>query len=353
VHSDAGVDAPPPPTGDAGEPCTPPGTCAPGLFCNATGTCQVSACAGKTQRPLPYAIANDFETIFTIGPEKDNFTIIPSGAECDSTTYPPIPNTGMGAGDAGTDAATDAAADGASSDAASDAATDASYPTLDDGGVEIVTYPSAPSCYEFLFDPSCQAGLQGLCWAGAEFTNSAATAAAAAEGHVTSSAVGVCVAPAATVISFWARSSAAGSIVKFGSSRPGACGVMPIREADGGSPDPATEQAQCPGSTEFYIALSTSWQQYTISLAPNEPYNDEPGAGGGVWNAFSLVVEPEFFVAGAYIFVKDVVWSNPSAGFDAGVSGDDGGGVDASGGDDASGDDGSAADGSTADAPSE
>jgi hypothetical protein len=304
-----GYEAGPIATGDAGEPCTQPNlTCAPGLYCDPTGTCQVSKCAGKPNKALPYAAAADFETVFTIGPEKDNFTIIASGAECDSTTYPPIPDTGLGDGGA--------AADGAAPDGAPP---DASFPTLDDGGVEIVTYAPPPSCYEFLYAPSCLSGSVGLCWAGAEFTNSAATAAAAADGHPSASAVGVCVAPGATAVSFWARSSVAGSIVKFGSSRPGACVKIPIVAPDGGPPDPATEQQACPGATEFYIALTTSWAQYTVSLAAGEAYDDEPGAGGGVWNAFSLVLEPQQFVGGAYVFVKDIVWSNPSASADAGA----------------------------------
>ena len=326
--------SPPPPTGDAGEACTQPGgTCGPGLFCSAEGICQVSYCTGKPQRALPYNIGTDFDTVFTIGPEKDNFTLIPSGVDCDSTTYPTLPNTGLG--DGGPDAG------------------DAGYPTLDDGGVEIVTYPTPqPSCYEFLYDPSCETGTQGLCWAGAVFTNSPATAAAAPGAVVTSSAVGVCLAPGATAISFWAKSSVAGTVVKFGSSRPGACLVTPLLE-DGGIPDPATEQSVCAGDTEFYLQLLTEWQNYWLSLRPGEPYDDEPGAGGGVWNAFSVVVEPEDVVGGAYVFVKDIVWSNPSDGYDAGIISPDSG-TDASG-EDASTDAGSdtGTDAGLSDAPSD
>jgi hypothetical protein len=306
AEASAPVDTgPPPPTGDAGEACTPPDqACGPGLYCNG-GICAVSYCSGKPLGALPYNIANDFGTVFTIGPEKDNFTVIPSGADCDSTTYPPLPNTGLG--DGGTDGG------------------DAGFPTLDDGGVEIVTFPTPqPSCYEFLYDPSCETGAQGLCWAGAVFTNSPATAAAAPGAVVTTSAVGACVAPGATTISFWAKASLDGAIVKFGSSRPGACLVTPILEADGGIPDPAAERAVCPSDTEFYLRLSTEWQNYWLNLPAGEPYNDEPGAGGGVWNAFSVVVEPEDIIGGSYIFVKDIVWSNPADGYDGGVGTDSG-----------------------------
>jgi hypothetical protein len=323
---DSPAESSPTPTGDAGEPCTPPGnTCAPGLYCGA-GTCQVSSCQGKAAKSLPYAIASDFGTIYTIGPERDNFAIVASGADCDATTFPPLPNTGLG--DAGVPGDAGAPGDGG-------APGDAGYPTLSDGGVQIVTYPAPPSsCYELVYDPSCVTGPQGLCWAGAIFTNSPATAAAAPGAVVTPSAVGVCVAPGATAISFWARSSVPGVVIKFGSSRPGACLVTPILEADGGVPDPGTQQATCPGDTEFYLALTTQWQNYMVSLPPGEPYDDEPNSGGGVWNALSVVVEPQSFVGGSYILIKDIVWSDPSDGFDAGVgpsseAGTDGGGTDA------------------------
>jgi hypothetical protein len=90
-------------------------------------------------------------------------------------------------------------------------------------------------------------------------------------------------------------------------------------EADGGIPDPAAEQSECPGDTEFFIQLTTEWQNYKVSFSAAEPYDDEQGTGGGVWNAFSLIVEPEYFLGGSYIFVKDIVWGNPAVGYNAGV----------------------------------
>jgi hypothetical protein len=334
--NDAGMEAAPPPEcGEAGECCGQPGnTCAPGLYCAGGSVCTPSFCTtAKPTGALPYNIASGFNTVYSIGQEADNFLILtPSAADCNATTYPPILNTGLQA---------DAAAlpDGSV------------YPVLEDGGMDMVTYPPSAPCYGFLFDPSCITGTNGLCWAGAVFTNSAATAATAPSANPSSSTVGSCIAPGATAISFWARASVPGTIVKFGSTRQGACTTQnPIKEADGGIADPTTEQTLCPNDTEFYIQLSTDWQNYWVSLAAGEPYNDEPSAGGAVWNAFSVVVEPQFFAGGAYVFVKDIVWSNPTIGFDGGVvaAPEDAGASDgASGGSMDGSPDGGATDGST------
>jgi hypothetical protein len=291
-------------TGALGETCTTPGnTCDTGLFCNEAKRCQTDLCSGKPLKALPYPIKNDFATVYTIGPEKGNFAILPASPDCDSTTFPAIPDTGLG-----------------------DSGTDAALPTLLDGGVQTVTYASTPACYEILYDPSCINGSQGVCWAGAIFTNSEATAAAAANGNTSAAAVGVCLASGANQITFWARSSNPAAVVKFGSSRPGACTVNPITDGDGGPPNRATEQSSCPRATEFFLHLSSEWRQYTVSMADDEPYNNEPAAGGGVWNSFSIVVEPAPFAGGGYILVKDVVWGNsngiPDAGTDAAVAPD-------------------------------
>jgi hypothetical protein len=292
---DTGTDAE---TGDAGEPCTPPNSsCNPGLYCSSiSGTCVPSSCQGKTYRSLPYNIASDFNTVFSIGPEADNFKIIPNSPDCDSTTYPAIPFTGL------LDSGLTATPDGGNA-------------TLDDGAVQLVSTSPSSSCYEFLYDPSCLNG----CWAGGIITNSVASALGAPGAVVSGSAVGVCIAPGATTISFMAKASLPGATVKFGSSRPGQCTQVNPINPDGGTTDPTYEQTVCPGMVEFFIQLSTQWQMYTLSLPPGEPYNDEPNSGGGVWNGFSVVVEPPTFVGGSYIFVKDIVWTNQTiGGYDAG-----------------------------------
>jgi hypothetical protein len=234
---------------------------------------------------------------------------------CDETTYPPIPTpfgapreAGTGddggadaaatdgaaaadAGDAGTaDAAVDAAAtgDGAAADAAVDAGS---------------TTPTGPlPCYAFLYNPAPAGG-----WAGTIFESTAAGG----------NASGVCVTPGATTITFWAKSSRDMARVKFGSIRDGV------------------------GSFEFWLMLTTSWAQYTISIPAMAPYNDIVTGTAGVWNGFSVVFEPQDHMGGTYVFVKNVVWSNGP--LDAGTT------TDASGSD-ASGSDSSSTDSSSSDA---
>jgi hypothetical protein len=282
--------------GDAGEPCNADGSCDPGLFCNpATKACQVSACTGKPQAALPYNISTDFNMAYVIGPGAPNFQILTS-LNCDATTFPPYPDTGI----------LDA----------SDSTFDGSFPTLMDGGTEVVSYATPPSCYQFLYNPGCSA--VGMCWSGAVITNSAVNATPASP---TGTTAGVCIQPGATTVTFMARASANGIAAKFGSTKAAQClanGYPNFAMLDGGDlmaapNDPVAQQAECGGDTEFWLALTTSWAQYTVSLPANEPYNDEPMTTGGVWNAFSMVVEPELAVGGAYILVKDVTWINGTA----------------------------------------
>ncbi len=296
--------------GDAGEPCGPNKTCdTADLYCNSTtALCTVSACAGKTKQSFPYDISADFSTVYTIGPELDNLEILTATAalSCDTTTWAPIPNTGTGDASVGDASVVSDAGDGG----------DASLfaPALGDGGVQTVTYATPPPCYEFLFDPSCNnTGPNGLCWAGAIFTNSAATADAAASGSPSTSAVGVCLQPAATMVTFWARASLNGAVVKFGSTKAAQC-TAPKPAPN----DPVAQQTSCKGDTEFFLQLTDQWTQYVVSLPAGEAYNDEANTGGGVWNGFSVVIEPEDVLGGTYIFVKDIQWTNaPPASFTA------------------------------------
>jgi hypothetical protein len=47
-----------------------------------------------------------------------------------------------------------------------------------------------------------------------------------------------------------------------------------------------------------------------VSIPVDEDYNNEVQVSpGGVWNGFSIVVEPADHLGGTYIFVSDVVWS--------------------------------------------
>jgi hypothetical protein len=290
-------------TGDSGEPCNADGTCGDGLYCSSgTNTCTVSACAGKPETTLPYNISAAFDTVYTIGPELQNFQILNNTLDCDTTTWAPIPNTGTGDASVGIP---DASVTADAGDAGEAGAPSLFAPPLGDGGVQVVNYTTPPPCYQFLFDPSCNTSGGNLCWAGAIFTNSSAIADAAVNGMPTTGAVGVCMGSGATMVTFWARASLNGALVKFGSTRSGQC-TTPKPEAD----NPVTQQSNCKGDTEFFLQLSSEWTQYAVSLPSGEPYNDELNTGGGVWNAFSVVIEPEDVLGGTYVFVKDVTWTN-------------------------------------------
>ena len=128
------------------------------------------------------------------------------------------------------------------------------------------------------FDAGVDAGTDvvAACWAGVLLTSS----------PFLQSTLGICIAPGATAIHFKARASRDGARVKFGAIRAGL------------------------GETEFFLEISRAWQDYTIAIPAGEPYDDEATSPfGGVWNGFSIVVEPEDHAGGTYLFVSDVVWS--------------------------------------------
>jgi hypothetical protein len=247
-----------------------------------------SLCDGKPKTPLPYAVLTDFTQVSLIGPEVINFNqVLPAG--CDVTTFPPIPppnvppEAGTDAGEAG---AADAGADTGVAEAGADATTDTGAST--EAGGEASTEASAPlpACWEFLYNPSCITSASGLCWAGVIFQAPGSTPNAGAGG-----ATGICIGTGATQIKFSARASRDGARIKFGSTRPGI------------------------GSTETFLNVTTSWAMYSVMIPVGEPYNDYT-TSGGVWNGFSIVVEPQDHIGdgspgdvGTYILVKDVTWS--------------------------------------------
>jgi hypothetical protein len=151
----------------------------------------------------------------------------------------------------GAEGGTDGAKEAAAGDAASDAA--------------------SPACYEFLYDPACNTG---ACWAGVIFTQSA--------GGLLDP--GVCIEPGATKITFKAKASRPNARIKFGSIREGM------------------------GTTEFYLNITTDWATYEVTIPAGEPYNSYSAGGEGVWNGFSVILEPQDHPGGTYVFVKDAVW---------------------------------------------
>jgi hypothetical protein len=237
-----------------------------------------SLCDNKTPRKLPYVISADFQAPTVIG-----------AASTFSVTANPDCNTVFATPDGGTDgAATDAPA--ATDDAAADVMADASAADVsvsDASATDAVAdaaavdaAPAGPACYEFHYDPGlCEAG---TCWAGVIYQPGSMVPPPDAAVQTTS---GICIEGGATKIDFMARATRPGARIKFGSTREGM------------------------GTTEFYLNVTTQWAPYSITIPAGEPYNDPPGSTtGGVWNAFSVVVEPQDHVGGTTIQVKDMTW---------------------------------------------
>ena len=210
-------------------------------------------CDGMALQPLPSAIANDFTSVLVLN-SYPSWSVIGQPDDCDQTVFPDL-----AAVDGGTDAGTDAG----------------SGPDAD--------VPVVASCTAFKYDPdACVAAnvdptmLVAQCWAGVIFE--------ATPGGP--SAPGICIAPGARAIHFKARASREGARVKFGSIRAAL------------------------NETEFFIALTTTWADYTVSIPDGEDYDNETAAPfGGVWDGFSVVAEPQDHVGGTYIFVSDIVWA--------------------------------------------
>jgi hypothetical protein len=132
-----------------------------------------------------------------------------------------------------------------------------------------------PACFEFLFNPNCTTM---PCWAGAIF----------AQSPFGPSDKGVCVEEGASEVVFSARASRPNARMKFGM-----VGALAITMAD----------------TEIYFNIGTEWQVYRIPMPAGLDYNKFTGADDGVWNFFSIILEPEFHPGGTYVFVKDITWN--------------------------------------------
>jgi hypothetical protein len=293
----------------------------------------------ELNRALPYTIAKDFKVLHVLSNNNSaGYWNVIANADCsDNPTYPAFATDGGGAdaddggsadggapdasddassdasseasSDASTDAGDDAlavaeagsdAADGGVADAAADAPVEAAVdapvdapadvPVSDgattEGGTDAVASndgggadagPPLPACYEFSYDPD---GCNGACWAGVVFEVNDVQGPSA-------DTKGVCIAPNAMSVEFWARASKNNARVKFGSIGEGT------------------------NSTEFYLNITTAWTRYTVSIPGTYQqgnYNTTAGDMQGVWNAFSVVVEPADYAGGAYIEVKDIHW---------------------------------------------
>jgi hypothetical protein len=222
-------------------------------------------CDGMPGKPLPYAIASDFTTIFALN-AANGLTLL-AVPDCGQTFFPDVRVAGPAEPDAGVDAKA----------ATADAGTR-------EAGAPPLAVPTPSECFAFKYRPDdCNfaagavdaVGIQ--CWAGVIFTSSPLTG---------TPGQGICIAPGATAVHFKARASRRGARVKFGSIREGL------------------------DTTEFYLSLTTSWADYSVSIPAAEPYDNEPSIPlGGVWNGFSVVVDPQDHIGGTYVFVSDVIWA--------------------------------------------
>jgi hypothetical protein len=159
-----------------------------------------------------------------------------------------------------------------SSEQRADVSAEASADVRMEGGtVEASTDATAPACYAFLYNPHCP---NGLCWGGVIFTQSTGGM----------SDVGICIELGATKIAFQAKASRPDARIKFGAIREGLF------------------------QTEFFLNITTDWVTYEVTIPPGEPYNTYSAGAMGVWNGFSVIVEPQDHPGGTYIFVRDAVW---------------------------------------------
>ncbi len=300
-------------------------------------------CDNVPNKPLPFSIAADFpiEHVLTEGSAASWQNI--ANPDCDATTFPAFPSGGAGggggsggasagaggasagtggtagtagsggtggtAGSAGTGGASASAGTGGTAGTSGTGGTGGTAGTAGasgGGGVSGAAGTSggagmsgsagsagtggmsgagggsaqAPACYEFAYnpDPCINSGTGSVCWAGMIFQPTDMMGPAIK---------GVCIQPGANAIEFSARSSRDAARVKFGSIRPGV------------------------DSTEHWLNLTTTWTKYTITIPDTDAYTYDASStdpAGGVWNGFSVVVEPADHTGGSYILVKDVVW---------------------------------------------
>jgi hypothetical protein len=314
-------------SGTAGDASAAGSTGAPDAAAGATGTPDGAAeaaettptyCDTVTKKTLPYDVEADFTNVQTLN--NTAAWAIVANPNCDQMVFPPLPpppqpsdagvdgdagDAADGEAEAGADAATDTNADAgadaptaeagaAAGDAGNDggvgdaAGVDAPVDGAADAGTDADAAreagsdaePALPACYEFTYAPdSCvtanggvAASAIGPCWSGVIF-----------EVPAGQPGPGICIASGAMHVSFEARASREGAIIKFGSIGEGL------------------------NTTEFYTPITTNWATYATAIPATADYNSS-AAAGGVWNGFSVVAEPQAHVGGTYIFVRNIRW---------------------------------------------
>ncbi|HEY2730055.1 MAG TPA: hypothetical protein VGK52_08935 [Polyangia bacterium] len=260
-----------------------------------------SYCDTVTKKTLPYDVAADFTNVHTLN-NTSAWNIV-ANPNCDQMIFPPLPpppqpsdagaegDAGDAAAEAGADAATKANLDAGAEAPTAEAGGDAGDAGDDGGAGDAVgvdgagdagsdAQPAVPACYEFTYAPDAcvtanggvAASAIGTCWSGVIFQVPAGQP-----------GPGICIASGAMHVSFEARASREGAIIKFGSIGEGL------------------------NTTEFYTPITTNWSTYTTAIPATADYNSSASAGG-VWNGFSVVAEPQAHVGGTYIFVRNIRW---------------------------------------------
>ena len=255
-------------------------------------------------RPLPFTVFSAFTALricsngTCTAPQMPYYFAPIANPNCnevfpDGGIVPPFADAGLADGAGAEDAVSEASTDAPASDApvadstdvesgsdVADVNADRSVDVSTEGGadvrveggaVEASTDATVPACYEFLYNPDCP---NGLCWGGVIFTQSGGGMADP----------GICIELGATKITFQAKASRPDARIKFGAIREGLF------------------------QTEFFLNITTDWATYEVTIPPGEPYNTYSSGALGVWNGFSLIVEPQDHPGGTYIFVKDAVW---------------------------------------------
>jgi hypothetical protein len=265
------------------------------------GTGGTDACG--QYRPLPFTVFSAFTTLricsngTCTAPQMPYYFAPIANPNCnevfpDGGIVPPFADGGLADATGAEDALSEASADapvadmGADSTAVESGADIADVSTeqsadvsaeasadvrIEGGAAEASSDATAPACYAFLYNPDCP---NGLCWGGVIFTQSAGGM----------SDVGICIELGATKITFQAKASRPDARIKFGAIREGLF------------------------QTEFFLNITTNWATYEVTIPPGEPYNTYSSGAMGVWNGFSVIVEPQDHPGGTYIFVKDAIW---------------------------------------------
>jgi hypothetical protein len=285
----------------------------------------VDTCEGKTpQRSLPYAVGTDFVYPNNVSPMTampDVRWVVLTNPDCMGSFpdggppefFPPDGGTAdagtdgggidTGVSEASTDDAEASTDDAEASTDDAEASTDDAEASTDDASTDASTVSDAaagdgakgdaataiPACWGFYYNPdncmnhAADAGLATWqCWGGSIFETTPNDTDAGDPANLP----GICIELGATAIEFEARASRPAASVKFGSTRAGI------------------------QVTEQWVTVDTAWTKYSIPVVAD--YRWASSSQYGVFNGFSVVVEPQDHLGGTFIFVRNMTWVKAS-----------------------------------------